>query len=444
MLSKLLTMTAMVCLILLCTAGLQASNQHRIEPAAVIVDVPTPSGWLPSPTLASQVPLYKIFSNWIGDVWEPHSRYEYIYDHSDNVLSETVLAWEASDWVNSERTSYTYKGAVSFTEALGEVWDGNKWIYEWRLVYNQGGLGSEEELVEQVWTGGEWLDESRIVYERKDGLIVSAVRSEWILGKWVEIERTLYAYDGSGNLVEQIDQVWGVSDWENVLRQEYTYGGGLLMVYLVQDWFGAWENQTQFRYSYRTDNQLASIVQEIPDGGHWIPTLQTTYDYDLFDVQIGFLVQSVVGGHELNISRQLYTHDGLGRRAFEWYQAWNEIPPPGHWDNKTQWEYGYDSPTAVADNPSTQSLPTGFTLSQNVPNPFNPTTEIAFDLDRKSQTRLTIYNVLGQEVVVLVDDILADGRYRLEWDAADRASGVYFYRLETESGTLIRKMMLLK
>lgn len=89
-------------------------------------------------------------------------------------------------------------------------------------------------------------------------------------------------------------------------------------------------------------------------------------------------------------------------------------------------------------------LPRVLDLNQNYPNPFNPATTIAFSLPERAQTTLKIYNILGQEVVTLVDEVLSPGRHEVRWNASDRASGVYFYRLTFKDKALTKKMALLK
>lgn len=94
-------------------------------------------------------------------------------------------------------------------------------------------------------------------------------------------------------------------------------------------------------------------------------------------------------------------------------------------------------------------LPQEFELHQNYPNPFNPETHIAFDLPVSGSVRLSVYNVLGQQVATLADGEFAAGHHEVSWNGMDQSgrmvsSGIYFYRLETTTGTLSRKMMLLK
>ncbi len=100
-------------------------------------------------------------------------------------------------------------------------------------------------------------------------------------------------------------------------------------------------------------------------------------------------------------------------------------------------------PTDVEEKPA-DAAPTAYELFRNYPNPFNPSTTIGFALPVDAKVKLTVYDILGREVSVLVDGKLSAGVHRYEFDAADLPSGVYFYRLKTPDQTLTNKMMLIK
>lgn len=89
-------------------------------------------------------------------------------------------------------------------------------------------------------------------------------------------------------------------------------------------------------------------------------------------------------------------------------------------------------------------LPTVSTLHQNYPNPFNPSTGISFDLAQTGTVYLGIYDMLGRLVSVITNETLAAGNHTYHFDASHLSSGVYLYKLRTESGQLTRKMTLLK
>ena len=91
-----------------------------------------------------------------------------------------------------------------------------------------------------------------------------------------------------------------------------------------------------------------------------------------------------------------------------------------------------------------QALPTEFGLAQNVPNPFNPGTEIRYQLPEASYVVLAIYDVLGQQVQVLVEGFIDAGYRSVVWDAKDVASGIYFVRMEAGDFVRVRKMVLIR
>jgi len=98
--------------------------------------------------------------------------------------------------------------------------------------------------------------------------------------------------------------------------------------------------------------------------------------------------------------------------------------------------------TAVKDKES--QLPEEFGLSQNYPNPFNPTTEISYNLKQDEQVKLTVFDLLGNEVAVLVNGFQNAGVHTITFNAQNLTSGVYGYQLQTETGTITKKMILMK
>ncbi len=89
-------------------------------------------------------------------------------------------------------------------------------------------------------------------------------------------------------------------------------------------------------------------------------------------------------------------------------------------------------------------LPKQVTLGENYPNPFNPTTKINYQLPRTSDVTLQVYDVLGRQVATLVDQKQQAGSYTVSFDGKQLSSGVYFYRLNTENASKVRKMLLVK
>lgn len=89
-------------------------------------------------------------------------------------------------------------------------------------------------------------------------------------------------------------------------------------------------------------------------------------------------------------------------------------------------------------------IPAEITLRQNYPNPFNPTTTIQYELSVQAHASLKIYDLLGREVAVLVDELKSASIYQVEWHAGKLASGVYIYKLVAGGKTILRKLVLMK
>jgi hypothetical protein len=83
-------------------------------------------------------------------------------------------------------------------------------------------------------------------------------------------------------------------------------------------------------------------------------------------------------------------------------------------------------------------------LEQNFPNPFNPTTSIQYTVPREGRVRLSVYNLLGQEVAVIFDGTQSEGIYSVEFDKADLPSGIYFYRIHGPGFFETKKMVIAK
>jgi len=102
----------------------------------------------------------------------------------------------------------------------------------------------------------------------------------------------------------------------------------------------------------------------------------------------------------------------------------------------------------TGDRVKVGTAPAAFALIGNQPNPFNPSTQIAYEVPEQSHITLTIFNLLGQEVIRLVDQVQSPGRYLVTWNARNArglsvSSGVYLYRLTSGAGAVDTKRMTL-
>jgi hypothetical protein len=219
-----------------------------------------------------------------------------------------------------------------------------------------------------------------------------------------------------------------------------------------------------FFVSAMTDNP-GVYFDSPPDSGYSVDNLSP-------HVPLGFSVAYNIGtGNEL-------TWEESPDEDFQYFriyrgESYDFIPSPGNllhstvennWQDTVDegWRYYYkisavdysgnESDAASPESTTgddVQVIPRAFALHQNVPNPFNPTTTIRFDLPHAAHVRLCVYNVKGELVATLVDRHMTEGRKEIEWTAKDRRgrsvdSGIYFYSLISDDFTQTKKMVLLR
>jgi hypothetical protein len=105
------------------------------------------------------------------------------------------------------------------------------------------------------------------------------------------------------------------------------------------------------------------------------------------------------------------------------------------------------TPATIVDG--CDAIPMEYALSKNFPNPFNPSTTINFSIPRSERVKLAVFDLLGREIAILVDELKDAGNYQVVWNGTNGAgipasSGVYFFRLETPNFAATERMMLLK
>ncbi len=198
-------------------------------------------------------------------------------------------------------------------------------------------------------------------------------------------------------------------------------------------------------FFYSADS-LKGLVRYYPSDGVGRPQA-----HDILDVKAGALFTSY---------QTYFTNDWFGLDGENDYHLLPGAPavahgftPPGTWVNPyfpgvnlpgdtKMGALGVFVPTSV----TTQNAGTveTYALHQNYPNPFNPSTTIEFEIPARTNVRLSVYDVLGREVAVLFSGVHEAGRYSQVWNAADAASGMYFFRLQADRFTAVRKMLLVK
>ena len=138
-------------------------------------------------------------------------------------------------------------------------------------------------------------------------------------------------------------------------------------------------------------------------------------------------------------------HDPAKTNGYSY--IYNKTSLSQSWFNKGGVAYTFypvgSYPTSV-ENTSEQFVVDEYKLYQNYPNPFNPGTSISFSIPQAGQTKISVYDMLGREVAVLVNDYFEPGIHTTLFDGRGLSSGVYFYRIESGSFAQAKRMILLK
>jgi hypothetical protein len=124
-------------------------------------------------------------------------------------------------------------------------------------------------------------------------------------------------------------------------------------------------------------------------------------------------------------------------------ESYGRIPDGGEWQILSTISQGISNISVTGIKEISASV-IDFQLNQNYPNPFNPTTTISYTIPIQGNVSLKIYDVLGKEIITLVDEMKTAGNYQVTFNATQLVSGMYFYKLETNNYSQTKKMILLK
>ena len=176
---------------------------------------------------------------------------------------------------------------------------------------------------------------------------------------------------------------------------------------------------------------------------HFLNTIVTATDPYLALAAVGcLLLITPVSIHAQTAYSISYTYDAQGRLKSAIY------------NNDTAIRYAYDEsgnmtsrvvedtgPTGVDGS---SDLPDKFELYASYPNPFNPTTTIAYDVKDAANVKLVVYDLLGRRISTLIDGFQVSGRYSARFDASRLSSGMYFYKIEMGEFSSVKSMLLIR
>jgi len=344
---------------------------------------------------------YFISAFWNNGVWINAEKLTDKYDSKGNLIS---VLWEVfnsstNEWSQSGIDIFSYDSLGNRVCSLHQYFDGQEFTNSFQ--YKNYFEGRDLILsIQQKWITNSWINDLKIINSfTVDSLIASSTSQEWVNAQWINSRISIYEFDENKNMVTTLTKIWAVTQWIDLALGKFEYDANNNLI--LETWQKAgnnnWDNWFRVFYEYDNKNNLNHLFGEEWRNGQWLkdnePLKVTNPDGILF----GYEAKDVF----------LYYRDPLSVR------------------NKT-------------NNVS------GFALSQNFPNPFNPTTTISYQLPKAGHVTLKIYDVLGNEVKTLVNEMKEMGKYTATFDASTLASGMYVYQIKANYFMATKKMLLLK
>jgi len=353
-----------------------------------------------------------------GGVLENAYKETFSYDSNDRLSFSNEWYWQGY-WQEYYRSYYTFSSNNNLLYVNRYTWKNPGWLYINKYSYNWNALNDTTRITLEgldifygVWR---YFWKVEFSYDSLNSLIKKDKFEYYSLNNWRPELRDLYFYDSNGQNIENIRQDWNSSDssWVNDYRYLYEYDiNSVLLTIVYQDWQQDslnWKNVWRETYTYTPQNKIATMFKETwSPGTGWNNYVQRTYFYDL-------------------------NNNWVERITY----LWNETIWKNYYRHLATWLV----PVSIWETlPYLES----YHLYNNYPNPFNPSTKIKFQIPNTEFVLLKVYDLLGNEIVTLVNEEKPTGSYEVEFNGLGLSSGMYFYTLKAGNYIETKKMILIK
>ena len=347
---------------------------------------------------SSRAESYTIFSLQNNE-WIKWYKMSNEYNSDGNVSITLHENWINNNWENDIYEIFRYDTLGNNLTHIIQAWVGNKWFNFIKNSYAYDMNGDLIKSLQEVWEDENWVKATRVTNQfYPPGIKTSNLIEDWENTNWVVKYLNTFEYDKLGKLVSILNKRWVVDRWQNYAKKIFINNQDEPQsIHLLKIWANnIWNDYDRYIYNYNNFNYLVDGFYEYFFNGQWVPGE-------------GFL--------------ELKNPDG-----FEIHFIANEI------------QVYYNSITDVGNDVN----PVQYALSQNFPHPFNPTTNIKFSIPQRGYVKLVIYNLLGEVITILVDEVLQAGNHIVPFNAENLNSGIYIYRIESAIFFQSNKMILLK
>jgi hypothetical protein len=403
-----------------------------------------------------------------GGILSSWWRYSQGYDRWDNETASTLENWSLERGEDGWRWSGAIDSIGRYVSSINERKTDGAWRFQDRSDFSYGTGGSPDSVFMRVWEDGTWVNSRLDVCHSEKDLEIW-VDKRWSDCDWILDGRSLSSFDESGRIYETVMQEAVEDAWRTTLHAKTTYSfSGIAMASADS----AWENGVLQWCGGGTrdeDDNILTEYDETWEGGSLKSGSRATYTYVGSSADLSIVTnEGWIDGQWVRDSRKLFGYDVSGRLIHLQFQAWRS----GAWvsadssalGRASNWQFedraarffrfaGYsdlffryrDRPTA--DVKKSGAVPSRSELLQNYPNPFNPSSRISYAVGQPSVVSLVkvaVYDLLGREVAVLVEERKEPGSYEARFNGGGLPSGVYIYRLTVGDFSQSRKMVLVR
>jgi hypothetical protein len=388
-------------------------------------------------------------------IWMGIRRETSAYDNNGLLIELLTEIYFNNQWEADSRLSYTYNSSGQVVTYLAEIiMDGvTEYFFLTTSTYQEGLL--TEQLTKQRHQNDDWINIIKFSIDYISAGGRELTMQNWKDSTWVNHLKWITKTDPGFNLTESLQQEW-TGSWVNIDRYRYNYDSNLMTEKIYETWAGEWVNNKKEVYSYNQSEQKDSVLQLDWAGTEWANDGLYLYEYDLSgNLLRDHFLDWVLSQWENSLKIE-YTYDingnGIHGASFQWASGW--YPVEGYlqitYNNGRDYllfieteavDVEYDIFTQVDDDILAVSE---YILWNNYPNPFNPGTIINYSISDDISVTITIYDILGREIKILLDEVKSAGTYQIEWNAENLPSGVYFCRMKAGEYTSSKKMVLLR
>ncbi len=388
---------------------------------------------------------------WVPNNWEDDARTLFEYNDAGLPIKMTTEEYVNSEWVLQGDMTFEYDAQGQLVEHImfyydeGVVQLGTKWEYT-----NSGENISEAIISDWDVDGNVWEIEIKDVYEYSNGLKSKIIEYDYVMSSWDVSSEYTFTYNAQGLVIEELTQGW--SNSENTLvnsyliSTSYNSNGNILETLSrswnidAQQWYEEIYNLSEYEYdnNYNRIVEIYTFALKFGDLAMITKTkVESQYDNNNYLIVSIDFTWDDISSQWLELEKSDFTNDEAGNKL----EVLISSKLSGDWEPYEKHIYNYDG---TVDVDHTKLLPTEFALEQNYPNPFNPETTISYTVNKSNNVELKIYDILGNYLTTLINEVQNPGLYNVNFNAADYSSGTYIYSIKLGNKIITKKCLLIK